>query len=211
MNHNPDSPDAVDAVRCQAATARTPYSLPVPVTAHAIAAELHARRPGLGKLALHKLLYYCQGHHLATFNQPLFDEPISAWDHGPVVGEVWYAQDRGTKPPASPELGEAQLNTIGYVLSRYGGLSGQDLMHLTHSEDPWRLADANRKPGTSNRIEQSWIREYFLANRDNQGLDKSQVDALLSDAESRRDLPGRPDDPAKIAERIRKLRESITQ
>ena len=209
-----DSLDSPDAVRCQAVAAPTPYSLPVPVTAHAIAAELQARRPGLGKLALHKLLYYCQGHHLATFDRPLFDEAISAWDHGPVVGEVWYAQNRGTKPPASPELGEAQLNTIGYVLSRYGGLSGQDLMHLTHSEDPWRLANASRKPGTSNRIEQSWIRQYFLADRDDQDdvvLDTAQVEALLSDAASRRDIPGRPDDPAKIEERIRKLRESITQ
>jgi uncharacterized phage-associated protein len=37
---------------------------------------------------LHKLLYYCQGHHLATFGLPLFDESISAWDMGPVVGTL---------------------------------------------------------------------------------------------------------------------------
>lgn len=190
------------------------YPRPVPGSAHTIAAELHARRPGLDKLALHKLLYFCQGHHLATFDQPLFDETILAWDNGPVVGEVWYAQDRGIEPPASSELGEAQLNTIGYVLSRYGGLSGQDLMHLTHSEDPWRWADANRKPGTSKRIEQSWIRQYFLADRGEQDdtvLDTAQVEQWLSDAASRRDIEGRADDPAEITERIQKLRERITQ
>ena len=38
-----------------------------------------------------------------------------------------------------------------------------------------------------------------------------QIRALTHDAEARRDLPGRPDDPAKIEERIRKLRESIRE
>ncbi len=187
-----------------------PYAGLVPISVHAVAAALIARRPRLGKLALHKLLYFCQGHHLANLGQPLFSETISAWDRGPVVGEVWFAQDRGARLSALPELGEAELNTIGYVLSRYGALSGQDLMHLTHSEDPWRLADANRRPGTSKPIEQSWIRQYFLADSDEQEdllLDTAQVEEWLSDAASRRDVEGPHDDPAAIAERIRELSE----
>jgi uncharacterized phage-associated protein len=190
------------------------YACPVPVSAHAVAAALRARRPGLGKLALHKLLYYCQGHHLAAFGQPLFSETISAWNNGPVVGEVWFAQDRGIAPPVLPELGEAELNTIGYVLSRYGALSGQDLVHLTHSEDPWRWANVHRKPGTSTRIEQSRIRQYFLADREDQEdlvLDATQVAEWLSDAASRRDLERPDDDPAAIAERIRELSGRTTQ
>jgi len=99
------------------------------VSAHDIARELRARRPGLPAVKLHKLLYYCQGHHLATFGKPLFREAISAWDMGPVVTAVCKQDDTGTVPQTRSELTEAHLNTIGYVLSRYGALSGRDLAH----------------------------------------------------------------------------------
>jgi len=46
-------------------------------------------------------------------------------------------------------MNEAQLNTVGYVLSRYGSLTGQDLEHLTLGEEPWQLADSGRRPGKS--------------------------------------------------------------
>src|SRR5690349_6342361 len=61
-----------------------PYAEPMPMTAHAIAAALRQRQPGMGVKKLHKLLYYVQGHHLAAFGQPLFRESISAWDMGPI-------------------------------------------------------------------------------------------------------------------------------
>jgi hypothetical protein len=35
------------------------------VSAHDVAAALRARLPDLPTKKLHKLLYYCQGHHLA--------------------------------------------------------------------------------------------------------------------------------------------------
>ena len=53
------------------------------LSAHSVAVELRHRLPGVGVKKLHKLLYYCQGHHLATFGLPLFSESISAWDMGP--------------------------------------------------------------------------------------------------------------------------------
>ncbi|MGQ0776145.1 MAG: hypothetical protein ACT4NY_17255 [Pseudonocardiales bacterium] len=40
------------------------------LSAHDVAAVLRDRLPGLGAKKLHKLLYYCQGHHLATFGEP---------------------------------------------------------------------------------------------------------------------------------------------
>lgn len=132
-----------------------------PVSAHAILAALRARAPGLGVKKAHKLLYYCQGQHLATFGRPLFAERISAWDMGPVVGQVWYAEKNGLVPSELPPLDEAALNTVGYVLSRYGGLSGSDLERLTHHEPPWESADDGRAPGTSVPIEQAVIEDFF--------------------------------------------------
>lgn len=43
----------------------------------------------LSKLKLQKLLYYAQGYYLALYNEALFDEEIRAWEHGPVVKEVY--------------------------------------------------------------------------------------------------------------------------
>src|SRR5438309_2092560 len=40
-------------------------------------------------LKLQKLLYYVQGFHLAMNGAPLFNEDIRAWDHGPVVPQVY--------------------------------------------------------------------------------------------------------------------------
>jgi uncharacterized phage-associated protein len=44
----------------------------------------------LSNLKLQKLLYYAQGHYLATAGQPLFDDRIQAWSHGPVVPTVYH-------------------------------------------------------------------------------------------------------------------------
>jgi uncharacterized phage-associated protein len=137
------------------------YSATVAVSAHVIAAELRRRLPGLGTKKQHKLLYYCQGYHLATFGEPLFRESVSAWDMGPVVGQLWYEERQGQSPMELEDLDEAQLNTIGYVVSRYGALSGADLEHLTHSESPWRDADRDRRPRESVKIPLDSIRAYF--------------------------------------------------
>jgi uncharacterized phage-associated protein len=49
-----------------------------------------AEEEELSNLKLQKLLYYAQGHHLARFGHALFEEPIQAWSHGPVVPGVYH-------------------------------------------------------------------------------------------------------------------------
>jgi uncharacterized phage-associated protein len=179
----------------------------MPVRARDVAAALRERLPGLGTVRLHKLLYYCQGHHLATFGDPLFAETISAWDMGPVVGSLWREEKDGSPEGADSgpaELDEAQLNTIGYVVSRYGALTGKDLEHLTHSETPWQTADRIRRPGGRVAIRLDWIREYFrtdgnpAAGEEDIPLDSEAVAAWLSDATEPAAEPGRPDDRAAL-------------
>jgi uncharacterized phage-associated protein len=134
-------------------------------SAHDVAAEIRKRLPGVPVKKLHKLLYYCQAHHVATFDDPLFRETISAWDMGPVVGELWWREKQGDTQgtPAAQRLTEAELNTIGYVLSRYGNLTGTDLERLTHSEAPWVGADAERRQlnRTSYRITLDSMKAFF--------------------------------------------------
>ncbi len=183
------------------------------LSAHDVAAALRDRLPGLPTKKLHKLLYYCQGHHLAVFDEPLFSETISAWDMGPVVGTLWYAERQGDVPRVHREMNEAQLNTVGYVLSRYGALTGQDLENLTHSEEPWRLADGGRRTGESVRIELDWIKQYFRSSgsADGEGddvlLDSAAVTQWLQNAEKRREDPSRPDSPEELMARLEELRQ----
>jgi uncharacterized phage-associated protein len=188
----------------------------MPVPASAVAAALRERLPALATKKLHKLLYYCQGHHLATFGLPLFEEAISAWDMGPVVAQLWHqerlalprqAEEAGGRQRELPALTEAQLNTVGYVVSRYGSLTGRDLEHLTHSEAPWQRADADRPPGQSVRIELDWIREYFLADGDDSDdegvpMDAAVVKTWLANAATRRQASPRPDSRADLLARL---------
>jgi len=168
-----------------------PYPGAMTVSAHDVAAVLRERLPGLGQVKLHKLLYYCQGHHLATFNEPLFRETVSAWDLGPVVGTLWRQEDQGEPSPSRTDLDEAALNTIGYVLSRYGAASGTDLKHMTHAERPWLMADESRPAGGRVRIQEAWMRDYFRTEgapdvgEDDIPLDSAAVSDMLRKAACR--------------------------
>lgn len=181
----------------------------VPVSAHDVSEVLRQRLPGLPTKKLHKLLYYCQGHHLAVFDEPLFSETVSAWDMGPVVGTLWYREANGGDAPPPRELSEAQLNTVGYVLSRYGALTGTDLERLTHSETPWREADRHRQPGGSVPLAHDALQAYFRSEgapdsttSPDLQLDSDAVHEWLKDARRRRDLPRSPDSVTSLRARL---------
>jgi len=199
--------EQTDTVLLGGPRARTPYPPDMPVSAHDVAAVLRKRLPGVGIKKLHNLLYYCQGHHLATLGEALFGETISAWDMGPVVGTLWKAERDGDAPPVDPHLGEAELNTIGYVISRYGALTGRDLEHLTHAEDPWLTTNRHRRPGGRVRIQNDWIREYFRSNVDPESgedevpFDSETLAEWLRDSVFRTSESSEPDDLDEIRTR----------
>jgi uncharacterized phage-associated protein len=179
------------------------------MTFHAadVAAALRDRLPQVPQKKLHKLLYYCQGHHLAAFGTPLFAESISAWDMGPVVGSLWKTEHENGPAGERAELDEAALNTVGYVLSRYGKLTGRDLELLTHAEDPWNRADATRAPKGSVRIEREWLVQYFGAenvdDEDELVLDPGTVSRWLGGATKRRRDQLDEDSYAAVSARLR--------
>ena len=177
------------------------------VSAHDVAAVLRERLPGLGVKKLHKLLYYCQGHHLAQFDRPLFGETISAWDMGPVVGRLWHQESEGEEPPPRHELTEAELNTIGYVLSRYGALTGRDLENLTHGEPPWRLANEYREPRGSVTIKLDQMKSFFKTegapgDDDDEPLDTVELQRWLTETARQPDVTSRPDDLDRLRARM---------
>lgn len=149
-------------------------------------------------MKLHKLLYYCQGIHLAHVGEPVFPETISAWDMGPVVGSLWKAEADGTTTPATAELDNATLGTISYVISTYGNLSGADLSKLTHQEPPWIRGDEERRRRgeSSARIRTEWIGDYFsnpARDEDETVMDADVIRKWLSEvAASPEPKPGEP-------------------
>lgn len=99
-------------------------------------------------------------------------------------------------PPRA--LDDGHLNTVAYVVSRYGRLTGHDLELLTHAETPWQEAQADRRPGGSARISQDSIRQFFLSEG---GPDPElpwpraeDLAPLVEGAEERRRSPARRDD-----------------
>jgi uncharacterized phage-associated protein len=127
-----------------------------PVSAHDVAREIRARLgDGIGAKKLQKLLYYCQGWHLAWTGRPLFSERIEAWDMGPVVVDQWIGEKRASMGPAPLTLSGEQSSIVDYVLKRYGDLTGAVLGAMTHNEAPWREAVRNQT------ITQEAMRSFF--------------------------------------------------
>lgn len=98
----------------------------------------------VSNLKLQKLLYYCQGFHLAFFDEPLFGEAIYKWTHGPVVPEIYHAyKDYGANPIIPPEdmdlndYDEKTRELLEEVYSVYGQFSAFGLRNMTHQEPPW--------------------------------------------------------------------------
>jgi uncharacterized phage-associated protein len=181
------------------------YPGDMPVHAAEVAAEIRRHVPDMPSKKLHKLLYYCQGHHLAATGEPLFTETISAWDMGPVVGNLWHAEKEHAPKPSTAAMTESQLNTVGYVLSRYGNLSGRDLERLAHAEMPWRRASQSRLPGQSSRIEQDWLLHQFRDETDEDvepSFDSAVITQWLTETAKRPVEPSRPDSYEAIRARL---------
>ncbi|MGX6604833.1 Panacea domain-containing protein [Micromonosporaceae bacterium Da 78-11] len=120
------------------------------MSANSVIAAMDARRPGLKLAKKHSLLFFAQGHHIAHFGVPLFDEPIVATDRGVSV------PDADSSPAEQPDS-EGPLNTIGYVVERYGSLSPADLRALIQAAEPWQLATL-----TGGVVNVGALRDWFL-------------------------------------------------
>lgn len=98
-------------------------------------------------LRLQKLLYYCQGWSLALLGRPLFAEPIEAWEHGPVVRDV-YDRFRGGRDGITPDragpsaglLSATEAALVETVWREYAGCTPRQLVDMTHDEPAWKEA-----------------------------------------------------------------------
>jgi len=102
---------------------------------------------GISNLKLQKLVYYAQAYHLAMYDEPLFAEQVEAWEHGPVVPELYreYKNCGSGNIPApvdfDPEDYDQQSRDLmDEVYDVFGQYSAWKLRNLTHAERPWSEA-----------------------------------------------------------------------
>lgn len=104
----------------------------------------------ISNLKLQKLLYYAQGSFLAVTGHPLFDDTIVAWQHGPVVENVYreYKENGANGIPFSDDFnfdtfttGENEL--LKDVYDTFGQYSAWKLRNMTHNEAPWKTTHQN--------------------------------------------------------------------
>ncbi len=165
-------------------------------TAADIAAAIRRDLPGIGRNRLHKLLYLAQGHHLGTFARPLFDDPISAWDNGPVVATLWQQEQTGQRVGEPRGLTAGELTTVGQICARYGNLSRIDLETLTKNQDPYRQANQGRRPGEATRIDPASMATYFATvdvDDDEPPIDAEWLKGFLARAAENADKPAQLD------------------
>jgi len=119
----------------------------------------------ISNLKLQKLLYYAQGSVLALTGEPLFEDDICAWAHGPVVPEV-YRKYKNNGSNGIPFEGGFYRNSVGEeinsileaVYREFGQYSAWKLRNMTHKETPWLETPKNGV------ISKEAIKKYFLEN-----------------------------------------------
>ena len=113
-------------------------------------------------LKLQKLLYYAQGVYGVIKKEPLFNEKIYCWSHGPVVKKVYDVYCHYGHTPISEKrmvkIDDETTAILNEVYKVFGQYTAWALREKTHEEDPWKSVELNEE------ISFSSIYDYFKNN-----------------------------------------------
>jgi uncharacterized phage-associated protein len=154
----------------------------------------------LTNMQAQKLVYIAHGFSLAVLDEPLFDDPVQAWQYGPVIptlyeelrsyraGEVRRRLLSKTRPI---EKERPKWKVIRAVWNSYGRFSGFELSAMTHQQGtPWHQV---YRPGKRREIPNSTIKDYYR-------LFARKLPQVDAEAASRQVASARPDDALAQAE-----------
>lgn len=135
----------------------------------------------LSHMAVHKVMYYAHGWHLATTGHPLIRQEFQAWRDGPVQRLVWDCfKNLGTKPikdratrldlvsrnltEVREPLDDTLMGLLRHIVVGYGQISARELSRMTHArggpwDQVWNAADGRITLGM--RISHESIRADF--------------------------------------------------
>lgn len=123
----------------------------------------------ISNMKLQKLLFYAQSAFLAIKGKTLFDNKILAWQHGPVIKEIYEKyKDKGNQ--GIIEYDEKNLKDISKedtdllidVYNLFGEYSAWGLRNLTHSETPWKTTKRNEVI-TTDKMAEEFKKKYLEA------------------------------------------------
>ena len=124
---------------------------------------------GITHLKLQKLLYNAQGVNLAINDEPLFEEDLEAWDHGPVVRDVYdtfciFGRNQIIVPVTEEtneivrkiESDSKVKNVLELVYENFSIYTAWQLREMSHVKDgPWDKTPKNEI------IDLELIKDYF--------------------------------------------------
>lgn len=130
-------------------------------------AEQSGETSDITPVKLQKLLYYCQGYHLALTGRPLFADVIEAWDLGPVVASVYGEYKQYSKQSIPFDTAEANIymdastaNIIEMAWRDKSAWSATRLSQMTHDEPAWSEAYELERNAP---LSLSTMRDYFYS------------------------------------------------
>lgn len=141
----------------------------------------HDIKHPISNLKLQKLLYYIQAATLVEVGGKCFEEPIIAWEFGPVVEDVYqlYKEYGRSDIPRQTALKKMMFDSrqmkivvresgiitnpekaiIEKVVDEYKDITNPfDLVKKTHKEVPWKETKLNEE------IDCRLIRKYYMQN-----------------------------------------------
>lgn len=129
---------------------------------------------GITHLKVQKLLYYAQGIMLAITGKPLFKEKIVAWQHGPVVKEVYDKLSCNGRNEISfnkewlevieqIESNDELSEVLNATYENFGGYTAWQLREKSHIPGgPWEVTVDTK--GMNTVIDNDLIKNYFKEN-----------------------------------------------
>lgn len=128
---------------------------------------------GITHLKLQKLLYYAQGISLGMFQKPIFKENIEAWQHGPVVREVYSIYNTFGRKNIDIKMDSEKeeiikkiednkeaTEVLNLAYDNFAIYTAWQLRQMTHEDNtPWDITQKTK--GLGSIIDQSLIRQYF--------------------------------------------------
>ena len=128
---------------------------------------------GITHLKLQKLLYYAQGICLGLYGKPLFFEKIEAWQHGPVVKEVYnhfcvYGRNniniemdqKNEEILKNIENNREVSEVLNLTYDNFAIYTAWQLRQMTHEDNtPWDITQKTK--GLLHEIDKDLIEEYF--------------------------------------------------
>lgn len=118
-------------------------------------------------MQLIKLVYIAHGLMLGAYGRPLIDEPIEAWQYGPVVPSVYHetkafrsSSVTGIAAPADCAFDPQETKAMDTALRLFGNKDGVALSSLTHRQGtPWSLTWNER--GKNGSISNDLIENFY--------------------------------------------------